>query len=103
MPRREKAPATPSETASSSPPSMRGATSSSRTLEPNAAKTEASWQPVAAAPTTTTDEGRSFIFQTSLWVMACSAPGKSIRRAWPPAQTTNFSPETRVPSPSASV
>jgi hypothetical protein len=77
IPRRPNAPATPRKTASPSPPRIRGATSSSRTREPNAANTKASWHPVASVPTTT-EVGRRLIAQTSLWVMACSLPGNPI-------------------------
>ena len=70
---------------------MRGATSKRVTRAPNALKMEASWQPVAAAPTITSDSGSWRSVQTSLWVSARSAPGKGSRRACPPAHTINFS------------
>jgi hypothetical protein len=82
---------------------MRGETSSNITREPNDANTEASWHPVAAPPTTATDSGSPFIVQTSLWVRACSLPGKGILRAWPPTQSMNFSPCTLLPLSSAMV
>ena len=75
MPEARNAAAMARDTSSSSVASMRGPASNSVTRAPSSANTDATWAPVAPAPTTSSDSGTVVSVHASRCEPANSAPG----------------------------
>ena len=85
------------ETSSSSVARIRGPASKSATWEPSSVKTDATWTPVAPAPTTSSDSGTVVSVHASRCEPASSAPGTGRVRLVPPAHTMTLSARSLMP------